>query len=267
MTPYVHGYDAHEARRLHDQARTLADLLHADTRYPAGARVLEAGCGTGAQTLTLARRSPQAHFTCVDLSAESLALARERTREAGLHNLHFEQHDLRALPHAEASFDHVFVCFVLEHLRDPQHVLRQLKRVLRPGGTLTVIEGDHGSTFFHPENAAARHAIDCQVRLQADAGGDACIGRQLFPLLQAAGYDAVQVSPRGVYADGSRPGWAEGFTRKTFTAMVAGVREAALAQGLSHAERFDAGLAALERCAEPGGVFCYTFFKAVALRP
>jgi cyclopropane fatty-acyl-phospholipid synthase-like methyltransferase len=47
---YVHGYDAREGARLQDQAATLAELLHGDTRYPAGHRVLEAGCGVGAQT-------------------------------------------------------------------------------------------------------------------------------------------------------------------------------------------------------------------------
>ena len=50
---YVHGYDAGEMQRLQDQARTLEGLLHADTTYPAGARVLEAGCGVGAQTVPL----------------------------------------------------------------------------------------------------------------------------------------------------------------------------------------------------------------------
>ena len=57
-TSYVHGYDLRENIRLQDQASTLADLLHSDTFYPAGCRVLEAGCGVGAQTVTLAENSP-----------------------------------------------------------------------------------------------------------------------------------------------------------------------------------------------------------------
>jgi hypothetical protein len=48
---YVHGYSAEESARLTDQANTLTWLLHGDTRYPAGARVLEMGCGMGAQTV------------------------------------------------------------------------------------------------------------------------------------------------------------------------------------------------------------------------
>ncbi len=59
---YVHGYDPRENIRLQDQASTLADLLHSDTGYPPGSLVLEAGCGVGAQTVTLAKNSPGAHI-------------------------------------------------------------------------------------------------------------------------------------------------------------------------------------------------------------
>lgn len=65
-----------------------------------------------------------------------------------------------------------------------------------------------------------------------------------------------------VYADSSRPDLVEGFVRKTFTPMIDGVREPAVAAGLTDPERFDTGIRDLLRTAEPGGVFCYTFFTA-----
>ena len=265
-TDYVHGYSERESARLLDQAGTLTELLHADTRYPAGASVLEAGCGVGAQTVILARNSPGARFTSIDLSAESLDAARTRLQAASLGNVTFRQADLFALPFPEESFDHVFVCFVLEHLARPREALVSLRACLRPGGTLTVVEGDHGSTFFHPESAEARRAIDCLVALQARAGGNALIGRELYPLLVAAGLRDVGVSPRMVYVDSSRPRWVEGFTRNTFTAMVEGVRERALAAGLVDAGTWERGIAGLRRAAEADGVFCYTFFKGVGVR-
>jgi SAM-dependent methyltransferase len=263
--PYIHGYDPRENERLDDQAATLVDLLHSDTRYPAGSRVLEAGCGVGAQTITLAARSPGAHFTSIDISAQSVAQARERVIAAGFRNVDFQQADIFSLPFEAASFDHVFVCFVLEHLTHPLQALTSLRQLLKPGGTLTVIEGDHGLTCFHPDSAAAREAIQCQVDLQRMAGGNALIGRQLYPLMVAAQLDAVRVSPRMVYVDGSRPEWAEGFTRNTFTAMIQGVREPALAAGLIDAQRFDEGTEALLRTTQSDGVFCYTFFKGVGV--
>jgi SAM-dependent methyltransferase len=280
--PYVHGYTAHENARLEDQASALVELLHADTAYPAGSSVLEVGCGVGAQTVTLARRSPEARITAIDRSAESLAQAREKIERAGITNVEFRQADIFALPFAAASFDHVFVCFVLEHLSQPLEALLILKKLLRPGGTITVIEGDHGSAYFYPESADADAAIepgsparagfacagvvDCLIRLQREAGGNSLIGRQLYPLLAAAGFGGVRVSPRMVYVDGSRPDLADAITRKTFTAMIAGVRDAAIARRLITAERFDAGIRALHRAAEPDGTFCYTFFKGVGER-
>jgi SAM-dependent methyltransferase len=263
---YVHGYRPRENERLQDQAGTLVDLLHADTAYPAGSRVLEAGCGVGAQTVTLARRSPDARFVSVDLSTASLAEAKRRIDRAGLTNVEFRQADIFALPYEPGSFDHVFVCFVLEHLSRPVAALTILRELLRPGGTITVIEGDHGSAYFHPDSLAAHAAIQCQVRLQREAGGNALIGRELYPLLVEAGFDAVHVSPRMVYVDSSRPELVDGFTRKTFTAMIEGVREPALAAGLIEPERFDAGIRALYRTTEADGVFCYTFFKGVGER-
>ena len=261
MSDYVHGYDPRESERLQDQAGTLVELLHHDTAYPDGSTVLEAGCGIGAQTVTLASRSPGARFTSVDVSEESVAAARERVAAAGLHNVDLRQADIFALPFAPASFDHVFVCFVLEHLARPAAALSVLTALLKPGGTVTVIEGDHGSAYFHPDSPAAHEAIRCQVELQARAGGDALIGRQVYPLMVAAGLDAVRVSPRMVYADASRPGLVDGFTRRTFTAMIEGVRAPALAAGLIDAPSFDAGVEALHRTTGPDGTFCYTFFK------
>ena len=259
---YVHGYDGLEAARLGDQARTLEELLHAGTGYPLGSAVLEAGCGVGAQTAALVRRSPGARLTAVEIDAGSLALAEARVRRAGLGDVAFVNADVLALPFPDAGFDHAFVCFLLEHLRDPGAALREIRRVLKPGGTLTAVEGDHGSTLFHPPSAAAEEAVACQVALQRAAGGDALIGRRLTPLLRGAGFPDAAASPRIVYADAARPALADGFVLQTFIAMVAGVRAAAVAAGLSTPERFDAGLSDLARAAGPGGTFAYTFFKA-----
>lgn len=265
--PYVHGYDLRENARLTDQADTLVDLLHRDTAYSSGSTVLEAGCGVGSQTVTLARRSPDARFTSVDVSPESVAEAERRVRAAGLGNVEFQQADIFELPFEPRSFDHVFVCFVLEHLARPAQALSTLARLVRPGGTVTVIEGDHGSTYFHPDSAAAHRAIRCQVELQRRAGGDANIGRRVYPLLAGSGLHGVRVSPRTVYVDASRPGLVDGFIRRTFTAMIEGVRDPAVAAGLATAAEFDAGIRDLYRTAEPDGTFSYTFFKGVGTVP
>jgi ubiquinone/menaquinone biosynthesis C-methylase UbiE len=260
---YVHGYDHRENIRLQDQASTLVELLHSDTSYPAGSRILEAGCGVGAQTVTLAKNSPNALITSVDISETSVIEAKRRVMAAGLTNVQIEQADIFNLPYGQDSFDHIFVCFVLEHVSRPVEALHTLKNHLRQGGTITVIEGDHGSVYFHPDSEAAHRAIQCQVELQRQAGGNAMVGRELYPLLISAGYHSVRVSPRMVYVDSSRPELIEAFTKKTFTAMIEGIRESAIKAGMIEQHVIEKGIRDLYRTTESDGVFCYTFFKAV----
>jgi len=262
---YVHGYHQREHTRLQDQASTLVELLHSDTLYPDGSRVLEAGCGVGAQTVTLAGKNPGAVITSIDISDTSIDEAREKIRNAGYTNVRFEQADIHQLPFDPESFDHIFVCFVLEHLARPVEALSALRTFLKPGGSITVIEGDHGSAYFHPDNESAHKTIQCQVELQRRAGGNANIGRELYPLLQAAGFSSTEVSPRQVYVDASRPELVDSFIKTTFTAMIEGVRQSSIDADLIDATTFDEGIAGLYRTTEKDGVFCYTFFKAVAV--
>ena len=263
---YIHGYDQRESARLQDQAYTLIELLHADTVYPENATVLEAGCGIGAQTITLARNSPKAKITSIDISEASIRQARKTIESAGIHNVSFQQGDIFNLDFEPHSFDHLFICFVLEHLPKPEEALKGLKRLLRPGGTVTVIEGDHGSTYFYPDSEFARRAIQCQIDLQAKAGGNALIGRSLYPLLRQVGFKDVRVSPRMVYVDSSKPGLVDGFTKNTFTAMIEGIRKEVLEEQLMNESDFTRGIADLYRAAEIDGVFCYTFFKAIGVK-
>ncbi len=263
---YVHGYDLRENIRLQDQASTLVELLHSDTTYPAGSKVLEAGCGVGAQTITLVKNSPHARFISVDISEKSIREAKGIIREAGFSNVTFQQGDIFRLPFETESFDHLFICFVLEHLAQPLEAINHLKNLIKVGGTITVIEGDHGSAYFYPDSEAAHKAIQCQVELQRRTGGNSNIGRELYPILKKAGLSSIQVSPRMVYVDSSKPRLVEGFTRNTFTAMIKGVREQSIKSGLIEAGIFDQGIKDLYRTTEDDGVFCYTFFKAVSTK-
>lgn len=267
MGGYVHGYSTREAERLADQATILRPLLHGDTRFAPGTRVLEPGCGTGMQTQALLDGSPGIDLTCLDVDAGQLAHARARLGEQAA-AVAFRQGDLLDAPFPPASFDAAFVCFLLEHLTRPAEALAALRRLLRPGGTIVVVEGDHGSCRFHPETPVALEAWRALVACQRRLGGDPDIGRRLYGLLAEAGFSDIVVEPRMVYADAGRPALRDGFVRRIIVPMVDGVRKAALDAGLLDATAWARGLADLDATAEgPEGAFCYTFFKAAARVP
>ena len=100
----VHGYSTRASRRLLDQAKTLADLLLSDTAYPPGASVLEAGCGIGAQTVTLARQSPEAEIVAIDVARDSLAEAKRKV-EAHMHTPHHRKQHSEIRPNGIVSID------------------------------------------------------------------------------------------------------------------------------------------------------------------
>jgi ubiquinone/menaquinone biosynthesis C-methylase UbiE len=261
-TQYVHGYSEREALRLNDQADTLENLIHHDSVFKENTVVLEAGCGVGAQTKIIAPKNPSTKFVSVDLSEASIREARKMAQSCEIKNVEFLQANIYDLPFDNESFDSVILCFVLEHLDNPINALKELKRVLKKGGTLIAIEGDHGSTYFHPHSKFAHIAINCQVQLQKMNDGNSNIGRELYPLFAEAGLNDISVSPRMVYVDASKPHLVEGFIKNTFTAMIEGVGKNAIEKGLVDKETFEKGIADLYRTAESDGVFNYTFFKA-----
>lgn len=267
ITGYIHGYSEREAVRLRDQANTVRDLLHHDTYYPEGSRVLEAGCGVGAQTITLARNSPDAEIVSIDISSSSIERARALVEGEGLSNVQFQQANIFELPFQEGSFDHVFVCYVLEHLEKPVEGLMRLNSLLKRDGSITVIEGDHGSCYFHPETPEAVMAWNCLIKVQASLNNDSLIGRRLFPLLNQAGFRKIWVSPRMVYMDRSKPDLMDGFVLKTIVPMVEGVKGDAIDSGLIDGKSWQKGVEDLKGIAQSeDGVFCYTFFKATAFK-
>ncbi|OEK03728.1 methyltransferase type 11 [Roseivirga sp. 4D4] len=261
LKSYVHGYSELESKRLNDQAKTMSDLLHYDSVWDKDSTVF----GVGAQTSIISTKNSETKFTSIDISGSSLIKAKETISTLGVENVTFFQADVYDLPFDNGSFDHVFVCFLLEHLTKPVEALLEIKRVLKKGGTLTVIEGDHGSTYFFSESKAARKAIQAQVDLQSKNGGNANIGRQLFPLLNDVGFNNIHVNPRQVYIDSSKPEMVEGFIKNTFTAMIQGVKEDAVnAKTITKMEMED-GIDDLIKTTE-GGTFCYTFFKAKVIK-
>ena len=109
-------------------------------RHPLGdAAVLDVGCGTGEIIIRLATKYPRATFTGVDLEEPHLARAAERCAAFGA-RVRFQRGDALALPFADASFDLVTCRHLVQAVPDAKRVLAEIRRVLRPGGRLVILE-------------------------------------------------------------------------------------------------------------------------------
>lgn len=98
------------------------------------ARFLDVGCGGGLATEALASRG--LHITGIDISEASLESARRHAAEAGVDTVQYRTGSAYEIPFPDASFDGVVISDVLEHLHDVPRAVREMKRVLRPGGVL-----------------------------------------------------------------------------------------------------------------------------------
>lgn len=263
---YVHDHLNRETLRLCNQAKTLESILHNDSIFLKGNLVLEAGCGVGAQTKIIASKNPDTNFISIDISNDSLKEAKQMTKSFGILNVNFMQADIYNLPFDDESFDNVIVCFVIEHLKNPLQALWELKRVLKKGGVMMVIEADHGLTFFHPYSKSAYAVINCLVQIQKQHGGNSHIGRELCILLQSIGLSNISVSPRVVNANASNPQLRDGFVKNTFITMLEGIKETAIQMGIIDDVTFEKGIKDLYRTAKSNGVFNYTFFKGTAIK-
>lgn len=112
------------------------------SRIPAGAeRVLDVASGTAAVAIELARRSPERTVLGVDQSPEMLAAGRARVERAGLgRRIELREGRAESLPFAAAEFDAVTCTYLLRYVDDPGATLRELARVVRPGGMLALLE-------------------------------------------------------------------------------------------------------------------------------
>jgi SAM-dependent methyltransferase len=120
-------------------SRRLAKLLIGFGGVADGERVLDVGCGTGSLTFALAETANLAAITGVDLTQGFLDFARARNIDP---RIAFEHGDARALPFADNSFDRAFAMLVLHFLPDAMRAVAEMRRVVRPGGTVAAAVWD-----------------------------------------------------------------------------------------------------------------------------
>jgi ubiquinone/menaquinone biosynthesis C-methylase UbiE len=174
----VERLEAQAALGWPEEARLLRELV------PTPAAVLDVGCGSGAALARLAGLYPDASVVGAEPDPELAAVARERGDVV--------EASAERLPFPDGTFDLVLARYVFQHLPDPVAAARELRRVLRPGGTLAAVEVD-GQLWGIAEPSFPETApIHAKLwAAQRGRGGDRTIGRRLPRVLAAAGFEDV----------------------------------------------------------------------------
>jgi len=154
------------------------------------ARVLDAGCGSGAMARLMASSRPEWDIVGVDFNPEYVAYARTRGRADNLENLHFEQGDVCALQFASASFDVVWSRFVLYFLPKPEEAIQEFRRVLKPDGEVVIALHNWSTLINYPEDESLRLRRDRVFSSMADT----YLAQKMPSILSACGFSDISVS-------------------------------------------------------------------------
>jgi len=265
-TGYLHGFSPKEEARLRRQARIVEHRIHGTLPFQRTRRLLEVGSGVGAQTEILLRHFADLHVTSVEASKQNLAAARRHLSAQpwleGRYDATFG--DGHALDFPADSFDGAFLCWILEHVRDPARVLSEVRRTLRAGSPVVVNEVQNASFLLCPYSPQMLRYWSAFNDHQFELGGDPFIGAKLGNLLQRVGFQDIETDVRTVLLDNRQPAERAEFLEFWSDLLLSGCDEL-LTAGKVDQETIDGMTRELRDVArDPDAVFYYSFIQARA---
>ncbi len=243
---YTHGHHQsvvqnHARRRAEGEAWFLLPHLKA------GMRLLDVGCGPGTITAGLARAVAPGEAVGIDLSEEILTQARDYAAGEGVGNVRFTFGDVYQLDYEDGVFDVVYANQVLQHLTDQPLALREMRRVLKPGGILSVRETDYATMCPSPKFPEFEDWSRLYHQVAYRNGAEPDAGRNLARWVREAGFSGYEIHPNVVVMDGDEARfWGNMWSQRI---LHSNVGTDALAYGLAEQADLDRISAAWTRFA------------------
>lgn len=263
---YLHGFTEEERLRLKKQAAHSEFTVYQDLNFTGIQNLLEVGCGVGAQSEILLRRFPNLKLTGIDQNQGQID---EALKYLGSFPHLKGRYDLIKMDASEMDFeshqyDAAFLCWILEHVKNPQKVLGELRRVLRPGSQVIITEVMNSSFFLDPYSPHVWQYWLAFNDLQHESGGDPFVGAKLGNLLLSSGYKQVETKVKTWHYDNREPAKRKTVINYWRDLLLSG------AEQLLEAKKVDKDLVRdmtkeLNRVdKDPNAVFFYSFIQARA---
>jgi ubiquinone/menaquinone biosynthesis C-methylase UbiE len=193
-----------EKDRLHHQGTLLLNLeakIWQDAGLQDGMQIVDLGCGTGTISCAIALKFPNAHIWGIDPSHHLLNTARQLQEQQHLTNVQFSLGDAYALNFPNASIDFVYGRLLFQHLAKPIKALKEIARVLKPGGKVCVVDVADGWFALNPEPPAFSRLRERLGTIQVSQGGDSQVGYKLGSYLSEAGFKQIETKVEVVTSD------------------------------------------------------------------
>lgn len=260
MANYVHGFDPEEQLRLKVQAEFLAPMVYKDVDFGECKKLLEVGSGVGAQTRILLEKFPNIQITCVDSSPVQLAQARINLSSFE-ERIRFVEQDACTLQ-LEERFDAAFVCWTLEHVASPLHLLVRLREHLLPGAQIYVTEVFNSSLYVSPGFSHLQHYVRVMSDFQRKIGGNPDVGIELGNLLIAAGFSTCSTRFDGFYLD-ARSGQKRKLVAEYWKELLKSAAHALVSKGACTPNEVEKMIGDLEKLGnDENAIFFYQFVQA-----
>jgi len=190
---YTPGYSSNATKFMANRSVDTHAAFFTPYLRP-GMKLLDCGCGPGAIALGLAGVIAPGTLTGIDREASQIRIAAESAFKQGVSNTNFLEGNIYALPFPDNSFDAIFSHALFEHLQEPVQALRELWRVLKPGGIVGLRSPDWGGFLIAPSTPELEKAFSYYKWLQQQNSGNPNVGRELRALLRQSRFTNIKAS-------------------------------------------------------------------------
>jgi len=265
---YIHGFDPTEQKRLIHQAEFLEPFIYSGIDLDFKERLLEVGCGVGAQSKILLRRFPKLKIDALDISNAQLEVAKKYLKkEIEQKRIALHLRDAQEFTLNKPKYDAAFLCWFLEHVPKPLKVLKRVRQHLKPGAKIYCSEVFNQTLFIEPYSPAYLKYWFEFNDFQWSIGGHPFVGGLLGHYLKEAGFVDIQTEIRPFHFDSREPERREAFV-EYFYQILLSAKQTMLREGRVNKEmllQMEEEVQKVKKTED--SVFFYAWMRATARVP